>query len=537
VNLGSPSAYGTSPGAVTVPGVNAFITNVPAVSQSGTWNVGLSAGAATVGAVNQAGTWTVNQGGTWNVGLSAGASTIGSVDVLGNAGNAMDVASAGAAAATNALQTAGTYLPNSSVTALTSGQSGGLRVSPDRFLQANPGLGWSTSLTAWSSATTLNSTQSLTGGNSAYSTVMVQLNQTSTLTGGAVTFEGSNDGTNWVTLDAYRVTDPTSATGAQLSIPYTVVASTKQPFLLDVLGYQQTRIRLSTVITGSGTVTPFVVAYPVANNVVLGPGSNFIGSVDTPTTGNLYAALTAGTYTNNSAAIGTFSGVGGVGRSVEQTAITNGNAGVLNLDLAGKVINWPYANRENMFRTSVSTAAGATAISFVPASGSGSLKEYAWVQCFRTDGGTSAASVMFNDITNNPGTTVTMTIASPAVVTMTNGFVAGQAVVFTTTGALPTGVTAGTTYYVISTALSSSQFEFSATLGGSAVNTSGTQSGTHTATPTGTLMVMPNNGGGGGFIDSAAVVPLVFAANTAGTFEMNPAQANVTCNARGFNAY
>ena len=32
INLGAPSAYGTSPGAVTVPGVNAFITNTPAVS-------------------------------------------------------------------------------------------------------------------------------------------------------------------------------------------------------------------------------------------------------------------------------------------------------------------------------------------------------------------------------------------------------------------------------------------------------------------------------------------------------------------------
>lgn len=39
VALGSPSAYGTSPGAVNVPGVNAFITNTPAVTQSGTWTV------------------------------------------------------------------------------------------------------------------------------------------------------------------------------------------------------------------------------------------------------------------------------------------------------------------------------------------------------------------------------------------------------------------------------------------------------------------------------------------------------------------
>lgn len=77
--------------------------------------------------------------------------------------------------------------------------------------------------------------------------------------------------------------------------------------------------------------------------------------------------------------------------------------------------------------------------------------------------------------------TVTVTIASPAVVTWTgHGLAAGAAVVFTTSGALPTGITAGTTYYVISTGLATDTFRISATPGGSAVNTSGSQSGTHT---------------------------------------------------------
>jgi hypothetical protein len=37
--LGAMANYGTSPGAVLAPGVNAFITNTPPVSQSGTWTV------------------------------------------------------------------------------------------------------------------------------------------------------------------------------------------------------------------------------------------------------------------------------------------------------------------------------------------------------------------------------------------------------------------------------------------------------------------------------------------------------------------
>jgi hypothetical protein len=80
--------------------------------------------------------------------------------------------------------------------------------------------------------------------------------------------------------------------------------------------------------------------------------------------------------------------------------------------------------------------------------------------------------------------TCTMTIASPAVVTKTaHGLLAGMPVVFSTTGALPTGLTAGTIYYVISTGLAADSFRVSTSAGGAAVNTSGTQSGTHTVTP------------------------------------------------------
>src|SRR4051812_39809255 len=41
-----------------------------------------------------------------------------------------------------------------------------------------------------------------------------------------------------------------------------------------------------------------------------------------------------------------------------------------------------------------------------------------------------------------------ITNASPGVVNYTNTFIANEPVVFSTTGALPTGLTAGTTYYV-----------------------------------------------------------------------------------------
>lgn len=77
--------------------------------------------------------------------------------------------------------------------------------------------------------------------------------------------------------------------------------------------------------------------------------------------------------------------------------------------------------------------------------------------------------------------TVTMTIAAPGVVTWTGHTLQdGDQVVFTTSGALPTGILAGTTYYVVNQATNT--FQVAATPGGSAITTTGAQSGTHTAT-------------------------------------------------------
>ena len=76
--------------------------------------------------------------------------------------------------------------------------------------------------------------------------------------------------------------------------------------------------------------------------------------------------------------------------------------------------------------------------------------------------------------------TVTISNASPGVITWTaHGIAADQPVAFTTTGALPTGLSASTTYYV-KTVLSVDTFTVSATVGGAAINTSSAGSGTHT---------------------------------------------------------
>lgn len=84
------------------------------------------------------------------------------------------------------------------------------------------------------------------------------------------------------------------------------------------------------------------------------------------------------------------------------------------------------------------------------------------------------------------GKTVTISNANPAVFTLTNhGLRDGTGVVFSTTGALPTGITAGTTYYSRSTAANTGNLYDTAEhaiAGGSTgrVATSSAGSGTHT---------------------------------------------------------
>ena len=84
-------------------------------------------------------------------------------------------------------------------------------------------------------------------------------------------------------------------------------------------------------------------------------------------------------------------------------------------------------------------------------------------------------------ILGSPSSTVTITIASPGVISWaTNGLPDGTPVVLTTTGALPTGLVAGTIYYVVNRAAGT--FQLSATVDGAPIVTTGSQSGVHTAT-------------------------------------------------------
>lgn len=92
----------------------------------------------------------------------------------------------------------------------------------------------------------------------------------------------------------------------------------------------------------------------------------------------------------------------------------------------------------------------------------------------------------------NPTLTPTILISTPGIFSLQyHGLEIGDKVYFTTTGSLPTGLTASNpatstyTYYYVVGPITRDNFKLSATYGGAALNTSGTQSGVHTLYPPG----------------------------------------------------
>lgn len=218
-------------------------------------NSPLPAGSNTIGALtaNQS----VNLAQVGGGATSTAASGVLKVGVVGNAGATTDATLAAGTAPTDGYGTLAQY--NTSLPAPTNTQTVSLQSDQSGNLLGFPGAQTKTGA-AWNSSTAINTLQYPTGTTTVgaplgAAAVIVQLDQTTTLTGGAVTFQGTYDGINWVTIPTGQLQNP--QTFAQLTNPYTFVASTQQAFLIVVQGFQQVRLNLTTVITGTGSVTPY----------------------------------------------------------------------------------------------------------------------------------------------------------------------------------------------------------------------------------------------------------------------------------------
>src|SRR5579863_399056 len=106
------------------------------------------------------------------------------------------------------------------------------------------------SFVSWTSATAQNTVAMLVSNDYSYNTILVTLNQTTTLTGGVVTFEGSIDGVTFFPLQGFS---PGSFT--PIGPTYTLAPNIYATFSFNLTGVPYFQVRLSTVISGTGTVT------------------------------------------------------------------------------------------------------------------------------------------------------------------------------------------------------------------------------------------------------------------------------------------
>lgn len=105
-----------------------------------------------------------------------------------------------------------------------------------------------------------------------------------------------------------------------------------------------------------------------------------------------------------------------------------------------------------------------------------------WLLCDGSAVSRSTYATLYAALNPSQGT-FTVTIASPGVVTKSShGLATGDSVFLTTTGALPTGLAANTRYWVIKVDANTFRLATSLAnaLAGTAINTTGSQSGTHT---------------------------------------------------------
>lgn len=118
----------------------------------------------------------------------------------------------------------------------------------------------------WTSATSLNTASSISVAG--MNAVSISVIATSTVTGGAVTFEVSPDNTNWIPLNAARVDSFTTES------VYTLVASTNRGWTTSVDGFTNFRVRLSTAITGTATVTVIIIPQTFAIEPIVNTGAS-----------------------------------------------------------------------------------------------------------------------------------------------------------------------------------------------------------------------------------------------------------------------
>jgi hypothetical protein len=245
-----------------------------------------------------------------------------------------------------------------------------------------------------------------------------------------------------ITVSAGVLTTPTATSSALGIVKPDNSTITISGGTLTAIGSSATAVTVGSTTVSSGT-SPYC----------LNDNAGTLGNVNCATLTGTDQALTGG-------AIVTAYGIGSV------------SSGTTTLDLGKSPFQTMLNAGASTIAAPTNSTSGSSGIQVVNGSSAGAITLSGFVTSPTGTGDAFSTA-------NTASGTATFTNSS-ASISYTNTFVAGQKVYFTTNGTLPTNFTASTIYYVISTGLSGSAFEVSATLGGSAITAGSAGSGTQT---------------------------------------------------------
>lgn len=245
---------------------------------------------------------------------------------------------------------------------------------------------------AWTSATTVNTTAgvSVTGMN----TVTLAMSNTATMTGGVLTFEVSPDNTNWFPIAMARVDSFTVETA------YTLSTVANRAWSTSVDGFTNFRVRLSTVITGTGTatltLTPQTFAIEPIVNAGITDGTTTSNNLASDTGQN--AQLTAGNTKTVAFTTTTVQSVGATDAlnysGVSVHIVTQGTSSTVTFQTSNDNTNWVTNMMYNISATGTAVVGTSTTANTVYTGQLGG--RYFRLNVTGISAGTTAGSIVFN---------------------------------------------------------------------------------------------------------------------------------------------
>lgn len=303
----------------------------------------------------------------------------------------------------------------------------------------------------------------------------------------------------------------TMPTGLSTNTHYFVVGASATPYFSGLGSISGTTLTISAVYAGSIGVGTVIAGTGVTGTTVssLGTGTGGTGTYNISASQTVASTAITGTY-SGSQTIKLSSTFGG-----SAVNITNVGSGTLTLTpvslgitapagtstaalatcgFVGSALpsvgttNWTFSETVAT-QTATMTIATPAVVTVTTAPANGTAVSFSTTGALPTGVTANAAYYVYGRTSSSyklatsaeaSSQTADISIAAPGVVTVDSAPSDGDVVTFSTTGSLPTGLTAGTEYYVVNR--TSTTFQVSATSGGSAITTSGTQSGVQTAT-------------------------------------------------------